>query len=364
MSTREIDLPIVASPEGGEIGGLWRLAQGVSVVAAVSVVLLLLLQPELGLYLTWSVLIPAVPALLLIAPRVWRNLCSISVAHQLPRVLGRGGKRRLGERTQRWDPGIAVAGLFLIVPLRHVLFNESGLALALFVLAVLGVALVGGLAFAGKSGWCASFCPVGPVEKLYEQDPIVHPSHAHCATCIGCTDACFDRDGPQAVNVLLGADGHTAGVNGLGDGGRRRGLLRTPTGVFTAAFPGFVLGYFTITPPIEIGSLYLHMALFVLASVALFALGDRLLGARVTPSARAAAAAAAGLYYWFTVPAVIVAAEAMWGLGPAPDWLPIAGQAVLLGLVGFWWLGKPVIGARSRRDTQAKRLRPNAPSGS
>jgi nitrite reductase (NADH) large subunit len=347
MSTREIELPVVPAPEGGGIGGLWRLAQGVSVVAAVSVVLLLLVQPELGLYLTWSVLIPAVPALLLIAPRVWRNLCPISVVHQLPRVLGRGGRLRLGERSQRWAPGIAVAGLFLIVPLRHVLFNESGFALALFVLAVLVVALVGGLAFAGKSGWCSTFCPVGPVEKLYGQDPIVHPAHAHCATCIGCTDACYDRDGPQAVRRLLGADGSSADENGPGGGVRRAGLLRTPTGVFTAAFPGFVLGYFTITPPIEIGPLYLHMALFVLASVALFAVGDRLLGARVTPTARAAAAAAAGLYYWFTVPAVIVAAEAMWSFGPAPNWLPLVGQALLLGLVGFWWLGKPAIGARS-----------------
>ncbi|MEX2529992.1 MAG: 4Fe-4S binding protein [Gemmatimonadota bacterium] len=320
-----MNLPTVDTAGERRIPRPWRLAQTVSVAAAVTVVGLLVLRPELGLYLTWSVLIPVVPALLLFAPRVWRNLCPISVVHQLPVSLGRGGRRRLGRRAQWLAPAVAITGLFLIVPLRHVIFNESGMALAGFVLVVLAVGLLGGALFAGKSGWCSTFCPVGPVEKLYGQQPALHPSHAHCETCVGCTDACFDRRGASAVEDLLGASGPD-------------GLLRTPTGVFTGAFPGFVVGYFTADPTGGASSIYLHVALLSLASLALFVLVHRISGTGLLATARAAAALAAAAYYWFTVPAVIGATEAVWGLGPAPPILEFWGRAFFLALVAFWWL--------------------------
>lgn len=330
-----MNLPTVAALGERRIARPWRLAQAVSVAAAVTVVGLLVLRPELGLYLTWSVLIPMVPALLLFAPRVWRNLCPISVVHQLPVGLGRGGRRRLDSRAQWFAPVVAITGLFMIVPLRHVLFNESGMALAGFVLAVLAMALLGGALFAGKSGWCSTFCPVGPVEKLYGQQPVLHPSHAHCETCVGCTHACFDRRGAEAVEDLLG-------------GARPDGMLSTPTGVFTGAFPGFVLGYFTADPTGGATSIYLHVALLSLVSLSLFVLGHRLSGIDLMATARAAAALAAATYYWFTVPAVIGATEAVWGLGPAPSPLESSGRVFFLCLVAFWWLSAQRRARRSR----------------
>lgn len=327
---------LAISPLDG-IRPTWRLAQVVSGATAVAIVGLLAVRPEWGLFVTWNVLIPAVPALLLVAPRIWRNLCPIAVVHQLPVAVGVGGTRRLSSRMERWAPGVAGAAFFLIVPLRHAVFNQDGPALAVFVLAVLGVSLAGGLLFAGKSGWCSTFCPVGPVEKLYGQQPWVESSHAHCAECVGCTHPCFDRDGWPAVVRLLGED-PDAGT-GTAHGGA--GLLRSPTGVFAAGFPGFVLGYFTVDPEAWLGSIYLHVGLFAATSLALFVTAQTVFDVSARSAIRVAAAAAAGLYYWFTVPAVVGAAELTFELGPFPGWVVVLGRGLLLALVAAWLLDAP-----------------------
>lgn len=318
------------------ISPIWKVGQAVSVTGALAVVALLLVRPEWGLFVTWSVLIPLVPALLLVAPMVWRNLCPIAVVHQLPRTAGRGGRRRLSARAQWWAPAVAAVGLALIVPLRLTLFNHSGLALAAFVVGVLGLALAGGLLFAGKAGWCASWCPVGVVERLYGQRPIAHAQHAHCAVCVGCTDRCFDRDGPPAVARLLGEQ-----AGGRVEAGRAIGLWRSPMGVFAGAFPGFVLGYFTAPAGAGLGAIYAHVATLALASLGLFVALQVVLRLRASTAARAGAAAAASLYYWFTVPAVFAATEALWGFGPPAPWIPITLRAGFLLLVVAWFVDAP-----------------------
>jgi len=312
----------------------WAVAQAVSVSIALAVVALLIVRPELGLVLTWGVLIPAVPALLLVAPRLWRNLCPIAVVHQLPVVTGRGGSRRLGRETHRWAAAVAAAGLFLIVPLRHAVFNDHGPALALFVVVVLGLALAGGIVFAGKSGWCSTFCPVSPVERLYGQEPFAQPVHAHCASCLGCTDPCFDREGPPAVAALVNERESAEGAGAS----RRTFLGSTATGVFAAAFPGFVLGYFTVDPEAPLATLYLHVLFFAGASLVLFLALQTVLRFRARTGLRIAAATAAGLYYWFTVPAMVDAAEIALGSSPAPAWVQGAGHVLFLGLVAVWLL--------------------------
>lgn len=316
---------------------VWRLAQLLSVAIAVVVVALLVVRPEWGLFVTWSVLIPAVPALLLVAPRLWRNLCPIAVVHQLPVVARMGGERRLSQRAARWAPVAAGVAFLLIVPLRHAVFNEHGPALAAFVLAVLSVSLAGGLLFAGKSGWCSTFCPVGPVEKLYGQRPLVDLPHAHCTECVGCTGPCFDRDGAPAIVRLLGEDPEDGGATSE-EGAR---ILQSPMGAFAAGFPGFVLGYFTVNPDAWVGSIYLYVGLFAAASLALFATVQTVFFVSARSAVLAAAAAAAGLYYWFTVPAVVDAVEVAFQVGPLPGWVNALGQGALLALVAVWLLDAP-----------------------
>ena len=285
---------------------LWRAVKVASVLSAVGVLALLVFSPELGLFITWSVLVPAVPALLLIAPQVWRNLCPIAVVHQLPSALGRAGTRRLRPRARTAAPIVAAVLLFAIVPLRPAALNQNGPALALFVITILAVALVGGALYAGKSGWCATWCPVLPVERLYGQNPLLPVAHAHCTSCAACVRSCYDLRPRHSFDALLGRTGQAS-------------LLRTPTGVFAAGFPGFVLGYFTRPATAGLGATYLWIGAFVLAAMLTFATTQR--AGRLQPHtlARTAAALAAAAYYWFAVPETAHAAHALLDIPPAPS---------------------------------------------
>jgi nitrite reductase (NADH) large subunit len=310
----------------------WRLAQALSVGGLLALVALLVQAPEWGLYLTWWVLVPVLPALFLTAPLVWRNLCPIAVIHQLPRRLGFGGIRRLAGFAPRWSAVVAMVGLFLIVPLRHVALNQQAPPLVLLLVGILGMALLGGILFQGKSGWCSTVCPVGPVERLYGQEPLLSVDHAHCGSCLRCTEPCFDRKGPRAVLAMAGEP----------QGARRMGtpeavlLWSSPVGTFAAAFPGFVLGYFAVAPGAGLPSIYLQLALYSAASLLTLVAVQTTLGWRAGEAMKVGAAAAAGIYYWYTVPQAVAAAEATW-LGPAPGWVSGVGLVTSLGFVTFWF---------------------------
>jgi len=61
----------------------------------------------------------------------------------------------------------------------------------------------------------------------------------------------------------------------------------------------------------------------------------------VRSSVRLAAAAGVGLYYGFTVPAVIEATEVTFQMGPVPGWVSVVGRVALLGLAAVWLLDAP-----------------------
>jgi len=225
-----------------------------------------------------------------------------------------------------------MVGLFLIVPLRHPVFNHQAPALALLLAGILGVAFVGGMLFQGKSGWCSTLCPVGPVERLYGQAPLFRVEHAHCGSCLRCTEPCFDRKGSRAVLAMAGEQ------PGGGRTGAPGGLLlwHSPMGAFAAAFPGFVLGYFAVDPGGGLASIYLHMALYSGASLLTLVALQATLGWRVGVAMKVGAAAAAGIYYWHTIPLAVAAAEAVWVPVPVPGWVPGVGLTTSLGLVSSW----------------------------
>ncbi|GAB5533853.1 MAG: hypothetical protein Rubg2KO_01020 [Rubricoccaceae bacterium] len=312
------------------INGAWRLAQGVSVVTALGVTVLLVVRPDLGLLLTWKVLVPLVPAVLLFAPQIWRNLCPIGVVNQLPSKLGFGGTNRLSARAQRNAPLIAIGLFFAIVPLRLTVFDQNGPALAVFVVTLLVVAVVGGVLVTGKGGWCATLCPVLPVERLYGQQPILDAPHAHCDTCTGCIRSCYDLKPERSLDELV------KGRNGT------TGILRRPTGVFAVAFPGFVLGYFTAaTDAVAAGTGTLGAYGWVFA----FAIASSLIGGAIQwvmkasdrRIVQAAAALAAGLYYWFTVPTIFAALDEALSLSVASG-IMWALRLAFLGLAVAWFV--------------------------
>ena len=73
------------------------------------------------------------------------------------------------------------------------LFNESGTALGRCCSwATLAVGLAAGSVFKGKSGWCSTFCPLLPVQRIYGQTPFTVVRNSHCEPCVGCTTNCYD----------------------------------------------------------------------------------------------------------------------------------------------------------------------------
>jgi len=66
---------------------VWQAMRAGSLVAGVAVAALLIVAPDTGLFVLWKVIIPVLPALFMIAPGLWRNLCPLAASNQTPRAL-------------------------------------------------------------------------------------------------------------------------------------------------------------------------------------------------------------------------------------------------------------------------------------
>ncbi len=288
--------------------GRWRAAQAVLLAIVGVIVALLFVRPPVGLTLLWDVLVPATPLVVLLAPGVWRNLCPLATVALLPHRLGRSRRAHPRPGSQGGFALTGVAALLLILPLRHIAFNHSGVASGLLLLALATAAMVTGWLFANKSGWCAGFCPVHPVERLYGTAPVIQARNAHCATCVGCAAPCPDSSpGPDPSR-------------GNGQGWPRRWVGVAMIG----GFPGFVFGWF-MTPdmPWAIGWRQLNLV-YGLPLLGALISGTAFVGLRqVLPrrtrrlQRRCFAAGALATYYGFRLPALL-------------GWPQFAGDGVLL----------------------------------
>jgi hypothetical protein len=268
----------------------------------------------------WYGVIPALPAIFFINTAIWRGLCPLATLNELGNRIGR--QRSPSPRTQL---GLSLGGLalfHLMVPARHFLFNQNGLALVVTVAAVGGIAVLLGAWFTVRSAFCNALCPVLPVELLYGQAPLVPLERGRCDSCTVCTPrGCLDLAGPKAMPQLLGASRHTAR------------WLATPHGVFFAALPGFVLGYNRVQDgplasavPVYGTTLgWSFASILVIASVVYaFRVSSRL-------ALPAIAALSGGLYYWYAGPAIMNQLD-----GGA--WLSAGIRIGGMGLVAAWLL--------------------------
>lgn len=312
----------VGSDTRGEVAGqapdAWRVAQFVGVVLTFVLLAGLLGAPGPTLDILWNAVIPLLPALFLVQPEIWRNTCPLATLNVLS---GRRGRRRsLSPDAARRLGAIGILLLFTMVPARRYLFNTDGTALAVTIIAVAGLAFALGLFFNMKAGFCNAVCPVLPVERLYGQRPLLRVRNAHCRPCTLCTHrGCLDVAPKRSIEHAIGDASHSV-----------RWLL-TPYGIFTAAFPGFVIGYYTTTDVAlsAAGSVYVHVGLWMLGSfvvTAVLVLIFRISGGAATLPI---AAVSIALYYWFVAPVV---AEAL-GL---PTWSPGAIRSAAFVLVAVW----------------------------
>ena len=312
----------------------WRVAQWAGLVLTTVLLAALVMFPSATLNVLWNMVIPLLPAVFLVNPLIWRNVCPLATLNTLSSRLA-GSQRLMGSRIARvaWVVGIIL--LAVMVPARRFLFNTNGAAMVATIILVAGLAIAGGIVFARRGGFCNAICPVLPVEKLYGQAPLLRTGTARCASCSACTPVgCLELAATKTVPQTVGKS--------------RRDMkwITSGFGAFAAAFPGFVIGYFTTAD----GAL--STAPVVYGRVLGFAALSYMIVAWVVPALRITSTKALpmlgilsfGLYYWY-------AAE---GLGTAYG-APESGRWVVRGLalaLAVFWL------AGYRRRINAPILRP------
>lgn len=304
---------------GATASWIWRAVQWIGLAATAALLIGLFVRPTSSLALLWNVVIPLVPATLLISPMLWRNSCPLATLNQLTNQVGRQSLPR-----ERLGTAAAVLGIVLLavlVPARRFVFNTEGPALATVILLVAAAAMVMGVLFDMKAGFCNAFCPVLPVERLYGQRPLLRIGNVRCAPCTHCSSACIDLSPGKSIPQLLGRARNS------------RAWLRTPFGVFSAAFPGFVLAYFMAVEgsAASAGVIYLGTLTLAAASYLFVVLAVRVFGLPSTRALPTLAALAAGLYYWFSAPSIAAT------LGVPGAGGPFLRTSALALVVAWWW---------------------------
>lgn len=307
---------------------LWRIAQTLIWLVGVSIVFCLIFFPDIGIHAFWNVLIPIAPALLVLATGLWRNICPMASTALLPRHLGLSKRKKISFSQSGKLNLVGIIALFLIVPLRHAIFDTNGMATAILILSLGLVAVISGALFEWKSAWCSGLCPVHPVEKLYGSNNRLKLPNAHCDNCHRCVVPC-----PDTTPAIQPMSSQKTPYHKL-------------AGILTVGgFPGFVWAWFQIPDfkgPIGIEELMLSYQLPIISMltsctiflILRFFIDEKLL-------INVFAASAISCYYWFRIPALfgygVFPGDGMLVdlSGTFPEWSFI-GMAVILNLFFFW----------------------------
>lgn len=299
---------------------MWSAAQYAGIATTFVLVGALVIEPDVSLHILWDMVIPLLPAVFLVNPMLWRNVCPLATLNTITgakiglRVL------RAEAASRAWIVGLVL--LMLMVPARRFLFNTNGAALSATIIAVAVLAIGSGLGFARRAGFCNAICPVLPVEKLYGQAPLMSVPSARCSDCSLCTRVgCIDLAVTKTV------------AQTLGPARRDLGWLATPFGIFAAAFPGFIIAFFTLDdgPVANAAATYGQVLLFAMLSYAVVATATSLVRAKAAAALPVLGGTSFIVYYWLSAPNLAAAYGAPY-VGPA-----IIRLAATILLVVWWW---------------------------
>lgn len=284
---------------------VWWVARAAALALTLSLTALLLWQPELGLKLFWGLAVPLLPALLVIAPGLWRQVCPMATLNQLPRLLGFSRARELSPTLKQAAFGISVALFLAAVSMRVPLLNHSGLVVGLGILLVLVLAFAGGHVFKGRSGWCGTFCPLAPVQRTYGQAPLLVVRNGYCEPCVGCQKSCYDFNPRAAV------------FSDIYDEDPRHAAQRR---LFMALLPGLILGYFVQGPAplVGTGTYLLILLLSAAASAGAYGLITAFAPANPYRVALAFGVLALSCFYVFAGPIVVRTVADLMAVQPPP----------------------------------------------
>src|SRR3954464_6786450 len=126
---------------------VWQGMRAGSLVAGLTVAVLLIAAPDTGLFVMWKVVIPALPFLFMVAPGLWRNLCPLAASNQTPRALKLTKALTAPGRAKEYGYVIAFGGCILFVVLRRFGMDKTGAYSALLLLGAMATAFTGGRFF-------------------------------------------------------------------------------------------------------------------------------------------------------------------------------------------------------------------------
>lgn len=319
---------------------VWQVLRVLTLLATLGFAALLALNPVAGLKLWWGLIIPVVPALLVVAPGLWRQLCPMAFLNQIPRMTGSSRNRVLPDKLRNSAFLIAVALFIGGVAARSPLLNHDGGLVAAGIISVLLLAFVGGLLFAGRSGWCGTFCPLGPIQRTYGHAPLIVVPNGYCSTCVGCQKNCYDFNPRGAIF----AD--------LDDTDPRYASQRR---LFMGLLPGLICGYF-LQGPTQTYDYGLYLAILLgacCASAGLYAIATSCFPLSPYRVAAAFAATALALFYWFAGP-IVLATLSYFLSFTASEWLTAASRSIGFG-GGLLLLGSSVYAERLFKAASTKR---------
>lgn len=291
---------------------LWHVARVATLVVTLAVAALLAFKPDVGLKVFWGVLVPSLPMLFMVAPGLWRQVCPMAFMNQIPRTLGFSLGKDLPESIKASAFSIAVMLFILCVSLRVPVFNHAGVLVAVGLVGVLAVAFAGGYVYKGRSGWCGTYCPLGPIQRTYGQAPLAVVPNGFCTPCVGCQKNCYDFNPRAAV------------FSDVYDDDPRYASQRR---FFMGLLPGLIAGFFFQGLAPAYGTpLYLGILLSACCSSAgLYWLLTTFLPINPYRVAALFGATAFGLFYWFSGPAIVHNVADLAGVA-APDWAALTAR--------------------------------------
>ncbi len=313
---------------------LWWPLRIATLILFFGLMALLSVRPSLGLMLFWGLAVPALPAAFVLAPGLWRNICPLAFLNQLPRLLGFGLARNLPKSWQLAAPYFAILSFIAAVFLRQICFNgDAGDTALLLALAAFG-AFLGGTVFAARSGWCGTFCPLGPIQRAYGVTPSVDIPQTYCKSCIGCQVSCQD------LNPTL------AGIEDGDDQGQARARSQQ---FFVGLLPGLLLAYFSQTQSgnFDLATYAMNFLIFVLSSLGIYFSLTGFVGLRKYTANILFAAVAVTIFYVYAGPIMV---QNIYSLSDGE--LPWQLRGASQGFGGILGLGLLVVGMRNNSKLQ------------
>lgn len=307
---------------------LWYIIRLGSFAAIGGLIWLCWHMPDLALLVFWGLAVPVLPIVFWLLPGLWRNLCPLAATNQLPRLLHITFARELPTWLRRYATVIGILILFIAVPLRITHLNHDAFYVSILLIAALSFAFLGGVVFKGKSGWCGSFCPLLPVQRLYGQTPVKVVPNSYCQPCLGCTRNCYDFNPKVAYLADLYDSDHVYGAD-------RK--------FFAGMMPGLLLAYFTLPNANQSNmlQLYADFGFYCLVGVGSYYVIETFI--KVTPHKITAiyAIVSINIFYWFISPILFNTISKLSGV-EIMDWAPWSARTAVF-LLSINWLYRTFI---------------------